>query len=205
MIDLANLLTSIPAALRAPLLDAHREIVQNYAESRWEPAELNGGKLCEVVYSIAEGALNGRLPDCPAKPRNMVSACQRLEQTPPNPAVVGDRSFRIQIPRAIVFLYEIRNNRGVGHVGGDVNPNHADATVVLATSNWLLAELIRVFHSVSLREAQETVDVLVERKHPLRCLAFSGQSNSLFFKEQEGLSDGAQQGKVSAQGAAQLL
>ncbi len=39
----------------------------------------------------------------------------------------------------------------------------------------------------------------------LRCLAFSGQSNSLFFKEQEGLSGGAQQGKVSAQRAAQLL
>jgi hypothetical protein len=46
---------------------------------------------------------------------------------------------------------------------------------------------------------------LAVRPDLLRCLAFSGQSNSLFFKEQEGLYYGAQQGKVTAQGAAQLL
>lgn len=36
-------------------------------------------------------------------------------------------------------------------------------------------------------------------------LGFSGQSNSLFFKEQKGLSHGALHGKGSAKGAAQFL
>jgi len=64
-------------------------------------------------------------------------------------------------------LYEIRNNRGVGHVGGDVDPNFLDATAVYGMASWILAELIRIFHEVSTKEAQETVDVLIERKHPL--------------------------------------
>ena len=64
----------------------------------------------------------------------------------------------------IPALYDIRNNRGVGHVGGDVDPNFMDATVVLAMAGWVLAELVRVFHGVGTQEAQETIDALVERK-----------------------------------------
>lgn len=47
----------------------------------------------------------------------MVDACERLEQAP---ASKFPRSVRIQIPRVLIAFYEIRNNRGVGHVGGDV-------------------------------------------------------------------------------------
>jgi hypothetical protein len=42
-----------------------------------------------------------------------------------------------------------------------------DATIVHANACWVLAELIRVFHGVATREAQETVDCLVERPCPL--------------------------------------
>lgn len=64
------------------------------------------------------------------------------------------RSFQILIPRLLPALYEIRNNRNVGHVGGDVDPNFMDSTAVLGTANWIMAELVRVFHSVSTPEAQ---------------------------------------------------
>jgi len=77
------------------------------------------------------------------------------------------RSSRVLIPRLLPYLYEIRNNRGVGHVGGEVDPNHSDAETVMSTASWLMAELARVFHDVSLDEAQESVDALVERRHPL--------------------------------------
>jgi hypothetical protein len=67
----------------------------------------------------------------------------------------------------LTSLYEIRNNRNVGHVGGDVDPNYLDATAVFGMSSWVVAELIRVFHNVSTEEAQDSVDALVERKTPL--------------------------------------
>jgi hypothetical protein len=57
--------------------------------------------------------------------------------------------------------------RGGSHVGAEVNPNHADAEAVLLMASWLMAELVQIFHNVTLIEAQEAVDSLVERRHPL--------------------------------------
>ncbi len=157
-----ELLAHLPETLRAELLHAYGEILRNYRERRWEPSELNGGKLCEVVYSIVKGYVSDQFPKKSSKPRNMVDACRALENAPSS----FPRSVRIQIPRMIVSLYEIRNNRGVGHVGGDVNPNHMDATCVVETSKWLLSELVRVFHDVTTEEATAAVDALVERTIP---------------------------------------
>jgi hypothetical protein len=167
MIDPVKILAGLPAGLRDPLLKTFREIGANYLERRWEPSELNGGKFCEVVYSIVEGALKGKLPQKPEKPRNMVLACRTLEALPANPSLVGDHSLRILIPRLLPALYDIRNNRGVGHIGGDVDPNFLDATAVYGMATWVLAELIRIFHNVSTTEAQGTVTALSERKIPL--------------------------------------
>lgn len=156
----SDLFGAIPATLKNELIETFGKIETNYREHRWEPSELNGGKLCEVVFTIIQGFMSGTYPASSSKPRNMVDACRNLEQ---NPATFP-RSVRIQIPRMLIALYEIRNNRGVGHVGGDVDPSHMDATCVLQMSKWIMAELIRVFHNVSVGEANKTVDSLSERE-----------------------------------------
>jgi hypothetical protein len=67
----------------------------------------------------------------------------------------------------LVALYEIRNNRNVGHVGGDVDPNHMDASAVLGMSKWIVAELVRLLHDVSTETATAYVEALIEREVPL--------------------------------------
>jgi len=155
----ADAFTSLPSGLRDDLLNAYNDIVKNFAERRWEPAELNGGKLCEAAYTIVRGLADGTLPARSNKPRDMVGACKTMEQETAQP-----RSVRIQIPRMIVALYEIRNNRGVGHAGGDVDPNEMDATAVLYMSKWLVAEVVRVLHTLTTTEAAEIVEALIERQ-----------------------------------------
>ena len=54
-------LGALPAGLRDELVRALNQIVRNYRENRWEPAELNGGKLCEVTYSILRGYVDGNM------------------------------------------------------------------------------------------------------------------------------------------------
>ena len=49
------LLEAIPNGLRTPLFSAYQSIERNFRENRWEPSELNGGKMCEVVYAILKG------------------------------------------------------------------------------------------------------------------------------------------------------
>ncbi len=167
MIPPSHALASIPAGLRDPLVACYNEIARNFAERRWEPAELNGGKFCEVVYTILDGAISGTFAKKPSKPARMADACRALEGKPANAARPGDRSLRILIPRILPALYEIRNNRGVGHVGGDVDPNFQDAVAVYQMASWIMAELVRIFHQISLADAQQTVDALVDRKHPV--------------------------------------
>jgi len=159
----AELLGGLPVGLKNELLAAYAEISRNFRERRWEPAELNGGKLCEVVYSILKGHVEGKYPQKSSKPKNMVDACRALEQA----SATFPRSVRIQIPRMLVALYEVRNNRGVGHVGGDVDPNHMDAASVLEMSKWVMSELVRIFHDVTTENAAAAVDALVERTLPV--------------------------------------
>jgi len=163
LVDKNTLLNSIPDGLKLPLLETYNEIQKNYRESRWEPSELNGGKLCEIIYTIIKGYADASYPARPSKPRNMVLSCQKMENE--NPSL--SRSIRIQIPRMIIALYEIRNNRGVGHSGGDVNPNHMDAIAVLYMSKWLMSELVRIYHNVDTTQASDIIDSIVERKFSL--------------------------------------
>ncbi len=165
--EIVDVLRNIPSNLREPLLKCYQEIASNYIEQKWEPSELNGGKIAEVIYTIVLDAVTGTVSRGPSKPKNMVIACQALENAPGSSGRVGDRSLRILIPRMLPVLYEVRNNRNVGHVGGEVDPNHMDATAVFSMASWLLAELVRIYHGVSTKEAQEIVDAIVERKNIL--------------------------------------
>jgi hypothetical protein len=162
VITAAQALASIPAGLREPLLAEYRSIVQNYLERRWSPSELSGGRFCEIVFTILEGHAKGTYAAAPYKPTNFVGSCRALEGNAQVP-----RSFQILIPRLLPALYEIRNNRGVGHVGGDVDPNYMDAAAVLSMANWVMAELVRVLHGTAIEEAQAVVDGLAERRVPL--------------------------------------
>lgn len=160
--DASKALAALPTGLREPLLREYRSIVQHFMERCWSPAELSGGHFCEIVYTILDGHAKGKYAAKPSKPRNFVGACRNLES---NTAV--PRSFQILIPRMLPALYEIRNNRGVGHAGGDVDPNHMDAMAVLSMCNWIMGELVRALHGLTTEQAQTLVDQLAERRVPL--------------------------------------
>jgi hypothetical protein len=157
-------LAGLPAGLRDELLAEFRKITRNYREHRWEAAELDGGRLCEVVYSILAGLLdNGNYPLTAFKPPQFDRSCKDLEKFP---KTYSD-SARISIPRVLVGLYDVRNRRGVGHMGGEVSANEMDASYVLHTSQWIMAELVRMFHSLSVDDATKVVHGLVDRTLPM--------------------------------------
>jgi hypothetical protein len=162
MITAAQALSSIPPGLRDPLIAEYQTIVQNFLERRWLPTELSGGRFAEIVFTILQGHAAGTYATTPSKPANFVSACRSLESNTQVP-----HSFQILIPRMLPALYDIRNNRSVGHVGGDVDPNHMDSVAVLSMCNWIMAELVRVFHNLTVVEAQAVVELLAEIRIPV--------------------------------------
>src|ERR1700740_1248332 len=163
MIAASAALSAIPSGLRDPLLKEYRTIVQNFLEQRWLPSELHGGRFNATVYTILDGQAKNSFAAAPAKPPNFVQACRVLEN---NALAHVPHSFQILIPRMLPALYDVRNNRNVGHVGGDVDPNHMDAVAILSVSNWIMGELVRVYHKLTTAQAQQLVGALVEVRLP---------------------------------------
>ena len=91
-----RLFQMLPLEYQTALFGAFDTIVRNFRENRWEPAELNGGKLCEIVYCILEAQGSGKYASPPNKPHSMQHACNALEKLD---ATKHPRSVRIQIPR----------------------------------------------------------------------------------------------------------
>ncbi|MFF8566173.1 hypothetical protein ACF06N_14565 [Streptomyces albidoflavus] len=163
-IDPHSVLGNLPSSLKAELVDEFNKITRNYREGRWEASELNGGKFCEIVYSILDGYLaGGSYPSRAKKPARFKDACEDLAKS----AKMYSESARLTIPRLLIPLYDVRNRRGVGHVGGEVDANHMDATFVLHAAQWVMAELVRIFHSADIATAAEAVKNLTDRTVPV--------------------------------------
>lgn len=153
---------SLPIDLVRLLLSSYAEIKQNFYVGRHEPAELNAGKLCEVVLRILQVETKQRPTPFSIHIRDLPGEFRKFEN-----ATGSSESVRFHIPRVAIAVYNIRNKRGVGHAGQDVNPNLADSTLVVSAADWILAELVRLHYQCTLDEAQATVDGLVQRMLPL--------------------------------------
>ena len=89
--------------------------------------------------------------------------CEKIEKIPKS---AGPEGLRILMPRALSFLYTLRNKRDIGHVGGDVDANEIDALTATRVADWCVCELVRVCHGLPLEDAQILCDALAERRLP---------------------------------------
>lgn len=154
---------ALPTELVERLEKHYYEIKQNFACSRFEPAELNGGKFCEIVLRILEWhANNGKYTPLGEPIKDFGTATRRFES---NTGV--DDSVRFHIPQIMNALYPIRSKRGVAHHSGEINPNLMDAAFVVSSADWIMAELVRLFHKVSVDEARSIVESLITKQVPL--------------------------------------
>jgi hypothetical protein len=101
--------------------------------------------------------VDGWYPATAYKPDDFPSACRDLGKAD---KTVFPQSVRLGIPSVLVGLYDIHSNRDVGHVGGDVDANHMDAAHVLHAAQWVMAELVRLFHDTEVVIATKAVDAL---------------------------------------------
>ncbi len=152
--------TQFPAAHIVAALSHYEEAIRKYRAGDWEGSMLRGGKFLEAVLKAL--LVHCGLP-VPATRRFRVShAVQDLGQT-----TGYDDSVRLLVPRACIFVYDIVSNRGTRHDPDKVNPNKMDASVVMPTISWVLAEMIRFASGVATpTETLEQVENLTEKKYP---------------------------------------
>lgn len=148
-------------AIAKRIVDAYQEISDNYILRKWKPSELDAGHFVEAVRRALDLELRGSYtPFSRNLPRFDDNALRHYEQQS------GHESYRLLIPRALKGIYNIRNKRGVAHIS-DISPNEMDATFILHTVKWILAELVRLKSGYSVPETQKLIEAIVERQSPI--------------------------------------
>ena len=157
-------LASVPTTFRSRLIKTYLDLKKNTTESRYDAAGLAVGKFCEVSLRLLQQKVLGSYTAFGTKINNFAVECRNLIAAP---ATAGNDSERVVLPRALVFLYTMRSKRGIGHVGGDVDADPIDITVMSKVADWIICEFIRIHHGMSLEEAQDIVDAISVRQLPI--------------------------------------
>ncbi len=152
------LVSRFPAEIVKHVISSYVEVEKNYRLEKWKPSELDAGHFVEAVRRLIENELFG----------NYVSFDKGIgsfNQSVLNKyeSATGDESFRIIIPRTLYAMYCVRNKRGVGHIS-NISPNKMDASFILSSTKWVLAELVRIAGASSPDEAQKIVDQVMYRQ-----------------------------------------
>lgn len=146
-----------------PLVKSYLGLKAAFAEGRHDTSGLQAGKFSETVLRLLQQNLTGSFVAFGTHISNFEEECSKLQKLP---KTSGPESFRLLIPRALSFLYTLRNKRGIGHVGGDVDANGIDSATGARVADWCVSEIIRVVHTLSLEEAQALLDRIAVRQLP---------------------------------------
>jgi len=163
-LDLDIYLQNIPNSFRSRIIKEYMNIKRRFRKGDYDSSGLSCGKFCEENLRFLQHVLTGIHTGFSEEIKNFQGELLKLEKVD---KTRGNDSLRIIIPRALAFLYTLRNKRNIGHSGGDVEANEIDSLTIGRISDWIICELIRIFHNKSLEEAQQIVDLISSRNIPI--------------------------------------
>lgn len=161
---LDSALENIPRVLRTKLITSYLKIKSDALENKYDAAGINAGKLCEVLIRILQKEVIGSYTPFKNSIGNMADECRKII-TAQNQDISD--SIKVILPRALIFLYTMRNKRGIGHIGGDIEANSIDTATITRTADWIVCELIRIFHKMPIEEAQDLIDSISIKSLPI--------------------------------------
>ena len=158
-----GLAAHIPGNLVDELLTAYTEAKTNFYLGGLRLSAVEGGRFSEAAFRILQERTTGKFTPLGQQIKSdsiILNLSNLASGSHPD-------SLRLHIPRALRVVYDIRNNRDAAHLADGIDPNLQDATLVISVLDWVLAEFVRLYHSVSADEAQRIVQNLVTRRAPV--------------------------------------
>jgi hypothetical protein len=147
----------------AAIVDSYVEMQQRFFAGDWQPAELDGGRLCEAIsralYQLDSGYVNhtelpGRL-------------CDWLEDFNHNRNHNLHEGDRRHFCKAIRLVYKLRSDRGAVHISADYTANEMDAILMLHAGKWMFAEFLRIAWDKDRNVIAEAIADIIQLEHPL--------------------------------------
>lgn len=140
----------------------YQKAVDEFELGNWENSIAKGGKFTEAALKALWACVGEAVPTGKA-----FKAGSIIDGLGNKPAAIDD-TLRLTMPRACRLVYDIASNRGGRHDAGEVDPNQMDASLVVSTCSWILAEMLRFSQkgTIDLTTVAELVASLNERKFP---------------------------------------
>ena len=158
---LISALINIEGQFRESIVDIYIELKKRHLKSfysdEFDSVGISSGKLCETIFRFLEHELTGKYTPFDAHISNFPAKIEKLTQLP---AATGNESLRITIPRVLNFIYTLRNKRGIGHASGEIDANAIDISTIVKNADWVICELIRLYHNLPMAQAQQIIDSL---------------------------------------------
>jgi hypothetical protein len=154
--------SGVPRILAEELEEAFLEAKRRFYLGDLRPNAVEGGRFAEAAFRLLQWATEGGKYTSIGKTLPSVDTLLKVFIN-----AKGPESLRKHIPRALQMIYTIRNTRDAAHLADGIDPNLQDATLVVHVMDWVLAEFVRLYHSVSADEAQHIIEELVAREVPV--------------------------------------
>lgn len=155
-------LARVPKTFRTKLIKHYQNLKQAYVRADFGACGTHAGKFSETLIRCVQDLLEGQHTKF-GEQLNLYIEAHRLENLQ---KTIGPEPLRVFIPRALCFLYTLRNKRGFAHVGGDLDSDPVDAITCVRVADWCLCELIRVVHNLPLEDAQTLVNAVSAKEVP---------------------------------------
>lgn len=151
--------TEIDNSIVGDLLNSYECLISENRLGDCPAALMHAGRFVEHTFRAIEYVRTGKV----VARINSVAATMRTIET----ATDLDDSLRILIPRAAYgMIYDVRSKRNAVHVN-EIDPSPIDTTLAISAAGWILAELVRLYHSGSEREIARTMSALTQARLPL--------------------------------------
>ncbi len=145
------------------LLEAYVEAKRNFYLGGLRLSAVEGGRFCEAAFRMLQERATGAY-----KPLGKQLDVEKLRVDLSNISAASQPdSVRLHIPRALRVVYDIRNSRDAAHLADSIDPNLQDSMLVVSVLDWVLAEFVRLYHTIPANEAQSIVQSLVTRRAPV--------------------------------------
>ena len=161
--SMSKTLKTIPDNLEERLIEEYAEIKRHFQLNDSGSAQLNGGRSMEAVLRIFQHLLG--MPITPfGKDIEAKEKASIINKVTTDPKI--DEHIRQKVTVLAKLLLDFRNNRDVAHLGG-FSANKIDASFVLSSANWIIAEFIRVYGNYSMDDAQKMIDKIAIPNYPV--------------------------------------
>ncbi|MCF2872678.1 hypothetical protein L0664_16520 [Octadecabacter sp. G9-8] len=154
----ANLSVGIDAIVVDDMLTSYQELVAKHRAGDYETALVKAGRFVEHTLRSLEYLRTGKVP---TEIKSVATTSKSLEN-----ATSLSESARMLIPRALYgMVYNIRSKRNAVHVK-EIDPSEIDVAMSVAAASWVLAELLRIYHSADETVVSQAMSALTRTSIP---------------------------------------